>query len=360
MRFRWTRAWLGMCASGLLGANSPFHAPLRSPFPHPASAAMLRPPTCPLPPKPSPRLDIIGAYVVTDASYSKIDPARASARAASIAPVNAFTGGAVLMANRYLRSRGKDVASGMCALQWLSAWAGAGAMTQMPDHEAQFVRSVNLAAWAMAYAQVRGIRFSQNDPHPIVTDWLARMAADMRSHTSALTNTTAYNNHRYWAGFAAMAVAMDTGDRSLMNWALGSARIGLDQIDAAGVLPHELARKSRARHYHLYAAMPLVMTAEIAAANGVDLYGYRNGALHLLVGFALGSPAAMAQKAGSIQDPMTLATRRYDNQRIAWIELYNRRFRGRAAPIAGLLVNRPLVNNEIGGDMTLLASGVAP
>ncbi len=264
------------------------------------------------------------------------------------------------MANRYVRSRGTDVASGMCALHWLSEWAGAGAMTHMPDHEAQFVRSVNLAAWAMAYAQVRDIQFSNNDPRPNINVWLAQMAADMRGHTNALTNATAYNNHRYWAGFAAMAVAMDTGDRSLMNWALGSARVGLDQIDSAGALPLELARKSRARHYTIYAAMPLVMTAEIAAANGADLYGYRNGALHRLVGFALGSlvsPAVIAQMAGSIQDPMTPATRRYDNQRIAWIEFYNRRFKGRAAPISGLLSNRPLVNNEIGGDMTLLASG---
>ena len=42
-------------------------------------------------------------------------------------------------------------------------------------------------------------------------------------------------------------------------------------------------RGQRALHYHLFALEPLVTMAELASANGDDLYAYSNSRLHLLV-----------------------------------------------------------------------------
>jgi poly(beta-D-mannuronate) lyase len=44
-----------------------------------------------------------------------------------------------------------------------------------------------------------------------------------------------------------------------------------------------MRRGARALHYHLYAAAPLVMLAELGEANGINLYSIENGALKRLV-----------------------------------------------------------------------------
>ncbi|WP_340318199.1 alginate lyase family protein [Rhizorhabdus argentea] len=273
--------------------------------------------------------------------------------------MTAFSAGVSDFAIKYVRSGGADRRSGTCALRWLSFWAKARAMTQMPDHNAQFRRSVQLSGWAIDYAMVRNITFKEDDPKPMIERWFAEMAADLRVHTDQITNATARNNHRYWAGLAAMAVAMNTGDQSLAQWALASARIGLDQVDSVGALPLELRRAAMARHYHLYAAAPLVMTIEIAAANGTDLSSYNDGALHRLVAFAISSissPSLISSLSGAPQQAFVNSNGRYNTQDVAWFEFYNRRFPDRLPDGAGVLANRPLVNIELGGDLTLLAA----
>ena len=337
-------------------ADGGLNAPFATPRPQTVAAAT----GCPSPPPPLTALDTVNMYRADDPTFSHADPMRVAARDTVTAPVKAFTAGISRLANNYVASNGRDVRSGACALQWLATWAKAGAMLQMKSHDAQFLRSVHLSGWAMDFAQVRGLRIVSDDPRPQIRTWLAQMAGDMRRHYDSLSNTTARNNHRYWAGFAAMAVAMDNGDRNLAGWALTAARIGIDQITPMGALPLEVGRRSKARLYHVYGAEPLVMTAEIAAANGNDLYGYRGGALHRLVSFALSSitvPARMAALAGVPQDPWVNPRGAFDTQTVAWTEFYARRFPGRLPYAPTIASHRPLVNPEIGGDMTML-SGV--
>jgi poly(beta-D-mannuronate) lyase len=208
---------------------------------------------------------------------------------------------------------------------------------------------------------VRDLTLTSNDPRPRILTWFAGMANDLRSHTNGLTPVfpTIYNNnHRYWAGLATMAVAMNTKDKALFNWALQSARVGLDRVDQTGALPLELTRRAMARHYHLYAAAPLVMTLEIAAASGTNISSYNNGAIHRLVKFAIGSiadPRAIEARTGVTQNPYLNPRGGFDIQNVAWFEFYNRRYPGAVPSAATILSNRPLINVEIGGDYTLLA-----
>ncbi|WP_343227946.1 alginate lyase family protein [Stakelama flava] len=314
-------------------------------------------PDCPAPPAPIKRLATQSMYVTGDKSYSKIDPKQAKAREQTLAPIQKFTTDVAHFANHYVKSGGKDVKAGGCALVWLDIWAKAGAMRTMAEHESQFVRSVNLAGWALAYAQVRNLKVEKDAPQPVIDAWLNGMARDMQHHFNGLKNVTGRNNHRYWAGLAASAVAMDTGTKSLADWGLASARIGLAQITQRGALPAELTRGRRARHYHLYAAAPLVMTAAIADANGVDLYAEQDGALHRLVRFAtqsLLSPSRIAELAGVQQEPFN-ATTAVGRQNVAWMEFYVRRFPGRSPAEAMILKGRPLRDDELGGDLTMLA-----
>ena len=77
------------------------------------------------------------------------------------------------------------------------------------------------------------------------------------------------------------------------------------------------------------AAAPLVTTAELAAANGVDLYPEERGALGRLVERALSGlrdPAPFAERAGARQE-------RPDRENLAWVAPYLHRVPADAAAL---------------------------
>ncbi|MBW4329893.1 alginate lyase family protein [Stakelama sp. CBK3Z-3] len=354
---------------------TPIPAPTPTPTPTPEAAAettlsapFAQPvaeitdlPECTDTPDPVVQLETISMYVTGDTTYSQIDPEKLAERTAMLKPITTFTAAVSHYANKYVESGGTDTDSGGCALAWLNAWAGTHAMTQMLDDESQFVRSVNLAAWALAYAQVKNLQVDRNAPHAAIETWLADMANDMRSYVDSLTDKTARNNHRYWAGLAAISVALDTGDSDLADWSVESAEIGISQITSEGALPLELERGSRAAHYHLYAAAPLVMTAAIAATKGVDLYAENDGALHRLVSFATSSvfsPDEIETLSGAEQEAFDI-TSSVGQQNLAWFEFYAKSFPDQAPAQDQIFKYRPLRNNEIGGDMTMLAQSLS-
>lgn len=80
-----------------------------------------------------------------------------------------------------------------------------------------------------------------------------------------------------------------------------------------------------ALHYHLFAAAPLVILAELGEANGVDLYGENHGALRKLVLTAasgLIDPMLFANAAGVAQNPQEGGS----EATIAWARPFARRF----------------------------------
>src|SRR5580658_3078738 len=80
-----------------------------------------------------------------------------------------------------------------------------------------------------------------------------------------------------------------------------------------------------ALHYQLYAIGPLVMLAELAGSNGIDLYSERDGAIHRLVAFdlaALKDPALIAKRTGEEQR----ITPPYGGLEIGWAVPYVQRF----------------------------------
>src|SRR5690606_19191074 len=116
--------------------------------------------------------------------------------------------------------------------------------------------------------------------------WLVRLARAVTPHYDRPPGrgiTDRLNNHLNWAALAVGAAAIAGQDRALFDWAVAKSRIALAQIGPDGTLPLEVARAGKALHYHLFAVTPLVVLAELAAANGIDLYGEGDGALRRLV-----------------------------------------------------------------------------
>jgi poly(beta-D-mannuronate) lyase len=141
------------------------------------------------------------------------------------------------------------------------------------------------------------------------------------------------------------------GRHDQLDWAIAAAKRGLDDVSDQGLLPREAARGARALAYHNFALEALVVVAEVAAANGEDLYGYRDEALRRLADFVIrnaGDPVEAAEVAG-VPQSWTGPT----SGRFVWAEPYYRRFQD--PRLKDLLLRlRPMRHAFFGGNATLM------
>jgi poly(beta-D-mannuronate) lyase len=311
------RSLLAMLA--LMVASHAAHAEaLRSPWDaaiatHQAAVAS----ACPPPPALS--ADIVTADYYSDDAHSVIDPIRQQAYAHAMQPWHQAALGVERMADHYRRSG--DAATAACAANWLTRFAEAGALTgAMSTNQSTYVQGWMLGAFAVGWLKIHAAT-----PNRVIPAWLARVADANRAYYARRSTTTdGRNNHRYWAGFAVMAAGIAADRRDLYQWGIDSFGIGVGQVTDSGTLPLEMARRGRALHYHLFAAAPLVAIAELAAANGSDLYQTDHAALPRLVHTAiagLGDPAPFAIASGASQEPVAA-----DLRGLAWAIPFNERF----------------------------------
>jgi poly(beta-D-mannuronate) lyase len=298
--------------------------------------------------------DIAAEPFYSDRAGSIVDPVRYAAREQIIKPIGDFLGGVIRMADRWVEADPPRPETARCALDWLDAWARADAMMGQVTRQGGYERKWALSGMALAYLKIRDAPGLDEEAKTRVQAWFRRLAAEvMRYYDGAPGRgvTDKLNNHRYWAALAVAASAVATGDRAGLDWAIGGYRLALDQIDADGMLPLELARAGKALHYHNFSVAPLVMLAEIGAANGIDLYGERDGALGRLVASAvagLSDPAPFERRSGAKQDFVGSRS----GWQVAWAEVwYARRRDPGVVPL--LRPYRPARNNWLGGNLTL-------
>jgi poly(beta-D-mannuronate) lyase len=161
------------------------------------------------------------------------------------------------------------------------------------------------------------------------------------------------NNHAYWAGLAVAATGIAANQRDLLEWGISRARLAIADIQKDGTLPLEMDRGALALHYHVFSLAPLVMLAEIAAANGVDLYAEGDGALRRLADRVIRGMAdpATFEKLSGVPQSFPLATHPRSAY-FAWGEAYYARFRDPRL-LRWLAAERPLIDARLGGDQTL-------
>ena len=257
----------------------------------------------------------------------------------------------------FVRSRPANDSLARCAQDWLSAWASAGAMLGKANDEGAFLRKWGLAPAAMSYAKIKNARFL--DPRKVKTieNWLTRWAGVVRDdYSTNLESSSRSNHHLYWAAWGVLSAAVVVGDEELFDWGIDRARFALSQIRADGLLPWAMEKKGKALLYHIKAVAPLVLSAEVAGANGIDLYSEQSGALRKLVKAVLagiGGPKAfhgLAPQVG-VSPP--------DAEDMAWLTVYAARFPN-DVPVRWLHAFRKSESRSLGGDMKLLfAAGKA-
>lgn len=332
-------------------------AALEGPFP-PAPAAQISTGTddaCGTPPTPIVALRTLSKYQGDDPTKSRIDPHSEAEYERTMEPVRTLTRRVVKAANAYRASGGRNNNAALCALKDLDAWASLGALSRIENDKAYDTQGKTIAGLALAYLQVREVGLDESKRRRTVA-WLAAMADDLARYVSASRGKSARNNHRYWSGLGVAAAGVAADRRELVAWGIESARIGLRQVGADGTLPLELERAERARDYHLYALAPLVLIAEIAAKNGVDLYAENEGALQRLetrVISSLDEPSYFETLTGRRQLAFPGGGGGVPSYRLAWLEPFNARFPSRVGT-ALLDSKRPVVETGLGGNLTIL------
>jgi poly(beta-D-mannuronate) lyase len=319
-----------LCAIPLLLVASPLAAhsaePLHSPWDAQHIALNDAAYTCPDPPPFAKTLDAHSYY--TDAHHSVIDPKlQEEERKATEGPTH-LGQWTTEAADKYLETGSRAAVA--CVYSLLDAAAQAKAWTDsMPTSQGHYEQKWLLAGTSIAYLKVRNAGLGTSAQDKDFQKWFSSLANRVTDYVDSKKNipgSDAQNNHRYWSGLAVAAAGVALNDKGDLEWGIASYKFGVDQIQPNGVLPLEMNRAGRALHYHLYALAPLIMIAELAEANGTDLYAYDNGAIHRLVKLCiagLANPDIFTKGTGVQQD---ITGGSYSGADIGWAVPYVKRF----------------------------------
>lgn len=301
---------------------------------------------CAPPPPGQPDIRANGYY--TDKANSVIDPKLQQQNRDATAPLDRYAANVARMSDDYLRSG--DPAAAQCTLQWLSGWADdramLGQMIRVNNDQSFYMRQWMLDAVSMAYLKVHDQADAKQRAR--IEPWLQQMARANLVYWDSPKRRR--NNHYYWGGLGLLATGLATGDDAL--WQAGHAAFlsGVNDIQADGSLPLEMARGQRALHYHDYALAPLVLMAELARLRGQDWYRENHHAIDRLARRVIdgsNDPAWFDQHTGVAQEPLRNAS--------GWVEFYRLR-----APDGGLFdaahAHAPFHDPRLGGDLSLMAS----
>ncbi len=353
MFFTFIVATQGMVVSGYAaeGLKSPFVAaryPLKNDGKKKCSVAV---------PKPVIEVDLLSVYNQDDESRSTIDPTRKKTYDAAIASIRVFSSNITKYSSNYVQSDGNRLEDAACVLEYMDIWAKADALSIMKTRQSALSTTRILAGTALAYLQVReAISLLKFDTTQIDA-WLNRRAAAVIPvYTETGDTRSNKQNHRYWGGLAVAAIGVAIGKTEYLKFGIDSYEVGVSQIQPDGTLPLELARKKRARDYHLHATSPLVMIAELAFANGTDLYSAHDGSIHRLVDFdlrAMKDPAEIEKLTQAKMEAFPKDGAFLRGDRLAWTDAYFARFPEKRATY-NLNVKRPLYSSNIGGRVTVL------
>lgn len=281
---------------------------------------------CPSLPHLSTDLVTDGFYRLDDPTHSIIDPVRQEAYRKSADPVKAV-GMAIVKAADDFRTTGSHEAA-QCAANRIIVLAQDKSLSgKMSSSQAYYVQGWVAGAVAIAYLKIRGNVEISATQATMIASWLDSVGTETKSFYDSRISAHGANgnNHLYWAGVELAAIGVAANNQSDFEWGMATYDNGVNQIRPDGTLPLEMARGSKALHYHLYALAPLVLLAEFGEANGLDLYAHANGALHRLVNTSvngLKDPSLFEKAAGAKQEIPKVIT----GDQIGWAPPYVRRF----------------------------------
>jgi poly(beta-D-mannuronate) lyase len=290
-----------------------------------------------------------------EGSHGPVNPAHATAGAPYVAMWKAVA----RAATRYVATG--DSAEAVCLLSILGAWADAGALlnyTHEESRQAWFTVQWATAAAALALSVARGA--PEVDPAQLdtVTAWLVKVAGHQLSQLPPNPGpgvTSARNNHAHWRGLMAAAVGVVADKDELFRRGLQAFVEAVANLDENGAWPLEMERHERALHYQSFALQPLILIAELAKRQQIDLYAVEphGRSIHDAVHFLLRAIDDPTLTTHYTPEPQDLDSLKPGSAGHAWAEFYDRRFPGKGAAV---LLTAPLFNSWLGGGATVYAA----
>jgi poly(beta-D-mannuronate) lyase len=258
--------------------------------------------------------------------------------------------------NQYVATGSEPEAQ--CALAQIDAWAQAKALLNYDPADRANTQSWYQAEWTLCST---GITFSVlvDDPH-LDAATVARITAWLNGAAHRLISFEKPgelgNNHHYWRALAATSIGIVSNDDKLFRFGVDTYKQAIGQLDSNGAFPLEMARHENATHYQAFALQPLVIIAEFAARQNVDLYSVSEHQRTIkdaivFLGRAIADPTLIRQYTN---DPQHSA---FGSGDVAELNFYIARFGAAGLPtsLTGLLA-RPATATRIGGSTTVLAA----
>ena len=303
-------------------------------------------PAIPAPPVP---MDIPHHYL--SGSSGPINPAEAVATR----PYTAFEHRITAGMNQYIAT--SNHAEAQCALAQLDTWAQSNALLDYPPRSQSWYQ----VEWTLGSAAIT-TSVLVNDPtldpaqlHRVIT-WLD--AVSRKDLT--FERPEDMNNHHYWRALAATATGVVASDDTLFHYGITTYKDAIAELDPAGAFPREMARHENAIHYQGFALTPLILIAEFASRQNIDLYAYQShhrtirDAI-LFYGRAVADPTLVKPYTSDPQnnDP-------HPND-FAAFNFYAARFPTETLPLSiADALQQPTTETRIGGNTTILAANPAP
>ena len=312
---------------------------------------------CVIAPQPIIDLELPAYYDQNDDSRSRVNKEIYDQHQEMREPLRYYERRILYMANRYVEGGMKRHDIAKCTADWLYEWADTGAMLGQMNKTGEQVQKWALSVFSNAYYQIMYTPSISDKQKDIIESWLREYAyAVKEKYSSNKKLPSRQNNHIYWAAWSVGVTGAVLEDKTLYLWGIDNAKNGLDQIGKNGDLPLEMKRGNRALNYHIFAAHPLVMLAELSRQNkGDDLYAYNDGALNRLVETSLKglkNPSYFNVKSGKKQK-VSLSLNR---SALAWLEVYTKTQKNSDAE-EFLEKYRPMKQTRTGGNITMLYSG---
>ncbi|NRA83139.1 MAG: alginate lyase family protein [Gammaproteobacteria bacterium] len=249
-----------------------------------------------------------------------IDPQKKAIYDNEIAILRNYSKTLVKLADLYSKTPRENPEIAQCAQRHITHWSETGAMTgDHLSHVGYQKAGEILGVVAQTFNKIKHAEGIELPTSGTATyEWMRQLSDSVLYFYDNLAGpNTRNNNHRYWDSFYLGSAAVVMNDHDLFNWAQQGLTIGLEQIQADGTLPLEMARGSKAYRYHLYAVAPLVGLSQLMLRNQGSMspsyspYQYNQGALANLIDLLL-------------NDDTTIFTDKsaFNCSRSAWMEIY--------------------------------------
>jgi poly(beta-D-mannuronate) lyase len=328
--------------------------PIKAPFPVYSGVKQDIPKhECGAPPSPPQTLKFTSVYTNRGEGLSIVDPKAKEKYQSQIQDVELYEKAIAHWTKPFVL--GKPTSDSYCAIDWMEDWSSKNALLNVPvNFQGGSTRKWFLATIASHYALLKARINISREIQTSIENWIDALTQEViTEYTAKPNNTSRHNNHMYWAAWAVIISSSVLDNHVYYDWALEHTKDGILEIRKNGTLPRDLARESRAFNYHVFSTAPLIMIAETAKQNGVNLYSHNNGGLHRLV-------KLIVSELGNKQSTFTFLTGEKQNTKsvitpysLAWLEVYHARF---PSSKTKKWIDRfpSMRSRRLGGDMTAL------